>query len=67
MTSRAYLVLAALALTACAAILMAGHRSWDGPVLFGITETHGVNLGDLPVAAVWIAGTAYLGWRWRRP
>ena len=66
MTRRGYLVLGVLALTGLATGLVAGHHPWDGPELLGITETHGVNLGDLAVVAVWVAGTAYSVWRWGR-
>ncbi len=59
-------MLAVLALTGMAAAMVAGHHPWDGPELFGITETHGVNLGDLPVVVAWVAASAYSGWRWRR-
>ncbi len=59
-------MLAVLAMTVFAAVMVAGHHPWDGPELFAISETHGVNLGDLPVVAVWVAGSG-LSWRlWRR-
>ncbi|MET0999754.1 MAG: hypothetical protein ABWX73_13635 [Marmoricola sp.] len=66
MTQRGRFVLVVLALTGFAAAMVAGHHPWDGPELFGITETHGVNLGDLPVVAVWVAGIVYSAGRWRR-
>ena len=66
MVNRAYVVLATLSLTGAATALMVGHRRWDGPVLFTISETHGVNLGDVPVLACWLAGIACAVWFWRR-
>lgn len=65
MVNRGYIMLGALALTGLAVALVAGHHPWDGPELFGITETHGVNLGDLPIIGAWIAGSGYFLWRLR--
>jgi hypothetical protein len=53
-------------LTGLAAALLAGHGPWAGPELFAFSETHGVNLGDLPVVAAWIIGMACCWGLWRR-
>jgi hypothetical protein len=55
-----------VSLTGLEVALLAGHGPWAGPELFKISETHGVNLGDLPVVAAWIIGMACCGGLWRR-
>ena len=66
MVNRGIFVLGMLTLSVLARALVGGHHPWDGPELFGITETNGVNLGDLLVLALWSVGAAYCMRLWRR-
>ena len=66
MHNRGFIVLSMLALTGFALALLAGHGPWSGPELLSLSSSHGVNVGDLPVIAVWMI-VAVAAWRqWRR-
>ena len=43
-----------------------GHDPLEGRVLFGVTETHGVHLGDLLFVGAWAVGVAGCWRLWRR-
>jgi hypothetical protein len=64
---RLFILLALGVLTALAITLVAGHHSWSGPELLALSPTHGLNLFDIPVVAVWMvaAGCAWRMWRRR--
>ena len=47
---------AAVVLTAFAGLLVTGEYINDGPVVAEVTESQGLHLGDLFVAAGWCAG-----------
>lgn len=49
------------AATAAAAYLLQGHRPSAGRTVWVLTRTHGINEGDLPVIAAWVACAALCG------
>jgi hypothetical protein len=54
MLVRLCISLLALAQTAFALLLVAGHSRFAGRVLVAISPTHGLDQGDVPVLAVWL-------------
>ena len=46
--------------------LVMGNDPFEGRVLFGVTETHGVHLGDLLFVGTWAVGVAVCWRLWRR-
>ena len=50
----------AAVLTALALLGVAGQYPGEGPELLQLSETHGVHLGDLAVAAAWAGALALL-------
>jgi hypothetical protein len=63
---RVIAVLLVIVLTALMIASILGHGPMAGRELFGVTETHGVHVGDLPFVAAWAVGVACC-WRvWRR-
>ena len=53
-------------LTVLTVASIAGHGPLAGRELFGVTEKHGVHVGDLCFAAAWAAGVAVCWRLWRR-
>ncbi|MDN4163323.1 hypothetical protein [Nocardioides abyssi] len=47
-------------------LLIAGHGPWAGPLLLKVSENHGLNVGDVPVLVLWVAGLAASVELWRR-
>lgn len=46
-------------------LLIAGHGPWAGPLLLKVSENHGLNVGDVPVLVLWVAGLAACVSLWR--
>ncbi|GIG27476.1 hypothetical protein [Cellulomonas marina] len=44
-----------LVVSGFALLLLAGHGPWAGPVLVTITQSHGINEGDVVVVVGWLA------------
>jgi len=67
--ARALAALTALGLgVVAAALAVAGHPPWEGPVVMGLTDTHGIHQGDVVALAPLAAGTWLAWWCWtRRP
>ena len=59
-------MLLALLFTALTVIAIVGHDPLAGRVLFRVTETHGVHLGDLVFVGAWAVGVAGCWRLWRR-
>jgi hypothetical protein len=59
-------VLLAVLFTALTVVAVLGHDPFAGRVLFGLSETHGVHLGDLPFVGAWAVVIAGCWWLWRR-
>lgn len=62
-------LLLAIVVTGLAATLLVGRRPGVGRILFSVSDTHGVHVGDIPVLVLWAIGlvcTALL-WRDRSP
>ena len=57
---------AGAALSALTVLLLAGHGPWSGEVLVSVTRHHGLNVGDLPVLAIWAIGTTACALLWQR-
>ena len=66
MVNRGLILLAFVTVTAVSIALLAGRGPWAGPDLLGITETHGLHVGDLPILAGWVASAGCCWWVWRR-
>lgn len=49
-------VVVAAALTGLTMMLIAGHGPWAGDVLWAVSGSHGLNVGDLPVLGLWAVG-----------
>ena len=65
MSRRAVALLLAGVLTILLVFGVAGHSVLSGPVLFGVTSTHGVHRDDLIVVVAWLVGM-WCAWRlWR--
>lgn len=66
--SRGPLLICVMAAVSLLAVLsIAGHNSWGGPALVELTQSNGLNVGDLLVVAIW-AGAAVCCWLlWRLP
>jgi hypothetical protein len=62
MRTRPEAVVVMVVVTALSVLLVAGHTRWSGDELLRLTATHGINRGDLAVAALWAAGVAS-AWR----
>ncbi|WP_139173468.1 hypothetical protein [Geodermatophilus telluris] len=60
---------AGVVLSGSALLLVAGHHTYDGPVLLQVSATHGLHVGDLFVVAGWAVAMTVLGLlaRPRRP
>ena len=52
-------------LTVLTLLLLAGHGPWAGPVVWEWSESHGLNVGDLPVLATYGVGLGCCAWLWR--
>jgi hypothetical protein len=63
---RVLILLIVLLLSGLTFGLVAGHGPWAGPELVGVSPTHGVHEGDLPVLAAWAFGMICCGLLWRR-
>lgn len=66
MPERLLIAVVAVVLTALAAALVAGHGPWAGTTLATLGDHHGLNSGDLPVLAAWVAGLGACVMLWRR-
>ena len=67
MSNRVMAVLLAIVLTVLTVVAVVGHHDpLEGPVIFGLSETHGVHVGDLLVVAAWAVGVACCWRLWRR-
>lgn len=44
-------------LSALTLLLLAGHGPWAGQLLWRLDEAHGINVGDVPVLAMWALGS----------
>jgi hypothetical protein len=60
------IVVVQLVLTGLAVALVLGHGPWSGDKLVEVTYNHGVNTGDVPIAAAWLVATGCLLALWRR-
>jgi hypothetical protein len=65
-SDRVIAVLLVIVLTALTIAAVLGHGPLAGRELFGVTETHGVHVGDLTFAAAWAVGVACCWQLWRR-
>jgi hypothetical protein len=65
-SDRAYLALLMLVLSGLAFGLIAGHGPWAGRELFAVSETHGLNIGDVPILAAWLVGAGCCWRLWSR-
>lgn len=53
-------IVVAASLTGLMLLLIAGHGPWSGRTIWGVSESHGLNLGDLPVLGLWVVGMVAL-------
>lgn len=65
MSNRVYVVVLALLLSGLTFALIAGHGPWAGREVFEISESHGVNEGDLPIVIAWVLGMGCCWGLWR--
>ncbi|WP_182524750.1 hypothetical protein [Nocardioides dongkuii] len=64
---RSLLVLGVMtALTSLMLLLIAGHGPWAGEPLWQVSDSHGINTGDIPVLVIWAAGMLAAGLLLRR-
>ena len=66
MSDRVLIAVAAAVISVLAVMLIAGHGPWAGKTLLTISDEHGLNAGDLPVLAAWVAGVSACAVLWRR-
>jgi predicted anti-sigma-YlaC factor YlaD len=48
-------------------MLVAGQESWGGPVILGISHSHGLHVTDIPLVALWMIGMLCCGALWVKP
>ena len=65
MPAKFLLVVIAGVLTVLMVLLIAGHGPWAGHEIIEVTESHGVNDGDIPVLAAWLLGLLCCWRLWR--
>ena len=66
MRDRGYIVLLACVLTGLTLMLLLGHGPWAGHELFAVSESHGLNSGDVPVLVAYVIGLFGCVQLWRR-
>jgi len=65
-SDRVSAALLAVLFTALTVVAVLGRDPFAGRILFSVTDTHGVHLGDLLFVGAWVVGLAGCWWLWRR-